>query len=81
MIFKIFKDQTSHLGGPVDVFLLGATLARNKTAALLEFAAVVSMNLAVINVLIPPTRGTTNGVFARQDIRAFAVVGKVSGCG
>lgn len=53
-IFMNFKSQAGHLAGPVGVVSIGANLVRNDTAALLEFAAVISLNLAVINALPIP---------------------------
>lgn len=49
-----FRSSSQNLSGPLGVVSMGADLARNDTAALLTFCAVISINLAVINALPLP---------------------------
>lgn len=49
-----FNTTSKQLSGPVGVISLGADLARNDAASLLTFCAVISLNLAVINILPIP---------------------------
>ncbi len=49
-----FSATSKQLSGPVGVISLGADLARNDAASLLTFCAVISLNLAVINILPIP---------------------------
>lgn len=49
-----FGDQMGQLSGPVAVLTMGAEVARGDPAGLFQFAAVVSINLAVVNILPLP---------------------------
>lgn len=49
-----FRTTSQNLSGPIGVVSMGADLARNDTAALLTFCAVISINLALINSLPLP---------------------------
>eukprot|EP00177_Eucheuma_denticulatum_P002079 GFKZ01003715.1.p1 GENE.GFKZ01003715.1~~GFKZ01003715.1.p1 ORF type:complete len:459 (+),score=43.02 GFKZ01003715.1:197-1573(+) len=53
-IVSNFQRSSQNLSGPIGVVSMGADLARNDTAALLTFCAVISINLAVINSLPLP---------------------------
>lgn len=53
-IFLNFRQSARQLAGPIGVVSMGADLARNDTAALLTFCAVISINLALINALPLP---------------------------
>lgn len=53
-IFSNFSRSSKNLSGPIGVVSMGADLARNDTAALLTFCAVISINLALINSLPLP---------------------------
>lgn len=53
-MFSNFKASSQNLSGPIGVVSMGAELARNDTAALLTFCAVISINLALINSLPLP---------------------------
>lgn len=53
-LFSNFKQSSKNLTGPIGVVSMGADLARNDTAALLTFVAVISINLALINALPLP---------------------------
>ncbi len=49
-----FRDSASQVGGPVAIVAVGAELARNNLANLFQFGALISINLAVINILPLP---------------------------
>jgi len=49
--FAATKDQVS---GPIAIVAVGAEVARNDIAGLFQFAAIVNINLAVVNVLPLP---------------------------
>ena len=53
-IVSNFKNSSQQLSGPIGVVSMGADLARNDSAALLTFCAVISINLALINSLPLP---------------------------
>lgn len=53
-LFSNFRISSQNLSGPVGVVSMGAELARNDTASLFTFCAVISLNLAVINSLPLP---------------------------
>lgn len=53
-LFVNFKTSSQNLSGPIGVVSMGADLARNDTAALFTFCAVISLNLAIINSLPLP---------------------------
>lgn len=53
-IVSNFQKSSQNLSGPIGVVSMGADLARNDTAALLTFCAVISINLALINSLPLP---------------------------
>lgn len=53
-IVSNFQKTSQQLSGPIGVVSMGADLARNDTAALLTFCAVISINLALINSLPLP---------------------------
>lgn len=53
-IVSNFQRSSQQLSGPIGVVSMGADLARNDTAALLTFCAVISINLALINSLPLP---------------------------
>ena len=53
-IFSNFQQSARQLTGPIGVVSIGADLAKNDTAALLTFCAVISINLALINSLPLP---------------------------
>lgn len=49
-----FKSSSQNLSGPIGVVSIGADLARNDSAALFTFCAIISINLALINSLPLP---------------------------
>lgn len=53
MIFNFEKTKDS-LSGPVAIVAVGAEVARSDAAGLFQFAAILNINLAVINILPLP---------------------------
>lgn len=49
-----FKDNAQQVAGPVAIVAVGAQLAKDNLANLFQFAALISINLAVINILPLP---------------------------
>ncbi len=49
-----FRETASQVSGPVAIVAFGAGIAQNDLAGLLYFAALISINLAVINILPLP---------------------------
>ena len=55
MVFNFDKTKDS-LSGPVAIVAVGAEVARSDVAGLYQFAAILNINLAIINVLPLPVR-------------------------
>lgn len=49
-----FGETAEQVAGPVAIVAIGADLARNDLASLFQFAALISINLAIINILPLP---------------------------
>ncbi|MEC4983980.1 MAG: RIP metalloprotease RseP [Oscillatoria sp. PMC 1068.18] len=49
-----FGETASQVAGPVKIVEIGATVARSNLAGLFQFAALISINLAIINILPLP---------------------------
>ena len=49
-----FKESASQVAGPVGIVAIGADMARTDKSSLFQFAAVISVNLAFINILPLP---------------------------
>jgi membrane-associated protease RseP (regulator of RpoE activity) len=49
-----FGETASQVAGPVKIVEIGANIAHNDTGSLLYFAALISINLAIINILPLP---------------------------
>ncbi|MEM9137502.1 MAG: RIP metalloprotease RseP, partial [Cyanobacteria bacterium P01_F01_bin.42] len=49
-----FQEAASQLSGPVAIVAMGADIAKSDAANLLQFAALISINLAFINILPLP---------------------------
>jgi membrane-associated protease RseP (regulator of RpoE activity) len=49
-----FKDAANQMSGPVAIVAIGADIARTDLSRLLQFAALISVNLAIINILPLP---------------------------
>lgn len=49
-----FQQTADQLSGPVAIVAIGADIAKSDGAALFQFAAIISINLAIINILPLP---------------------------
>jgi membrane-associated protease RseP (regulator of RpoE activity) len=49
-----FSETANQVSGPVAIVAVGANIARSDAAALFQFAALISINLAIINILPLP---------------------------
>jgi RIP metalloprotease RseP len=49
-----FQENAQQVAGPIKIVEYGATIARNDLGNLFQFAALISINLAVINILPLP---------------------------
>ncbi|MBW4615861.1 MAG: RIP metalloprotease RseP [Desmonostoc vinosum HA7617-LM4] len=49
-----FGETASQVAGPIKIVEIGANIAQNDTGSLLFFAALISINLAIINILPLP---------------------------
>ncbi|MFM7711975.1 MAG: site-2 protease family protein, partial [Microcystis sp.] len=66
------KDSVQQVAGPVPLVEYGAAIARNDAGNLFQFAALISINLAVINILPLPALDGGQLVFLLIE----ALVGK-----
>lgn len=53
-LFMNFGEAAEKLSGPVAIVAVGAEVARTSTSGLFQFAAIVNLNLAVVNILPLP---------------------------
>jgi len=53
-VFFNFAQTADKLSGPVAIVAVGAEVARSDIAGLFQFAAIVNINLAVVNLLPLP---------------------------
>lgn len=53
-LFSHFKETANQVSGPVAIVAIGANIAQKNTIYLLQFAALISINLAIINILPLP---------------------------
>lgn len=49
-----FRETANQVSGPVNIVKIGANIARNDAGSLFFFAALISINLAIINILPLP---------------------------
>ena len=52
--FTNFSSTVENVSGPVAIIAAGAEVARSNSAGLFQFAALVNINLAVVNILPLP---------------------------
>jgi membrane-associated protease RseP (regulator of RpoE activity) len=53
-LFSNFQETAEQVSGPVAIVAIGANIARSNLADLFQFAALISINLAIINILPLP---------------------------
>ena len=51
-----FSKTSEAVSGPLAIVAAGAEVARSDAASLLQFAAIVNVNLAIVNALPLPVR-------------------------
>jgi regulator of sigma E protease len=54
MIVQLFAGQPPQVGGPVEIFAMGGQVAQMGLAATMRFLGVLSINLAVLNIMPIP---------------------------
>jgi RIP metalloprotease RseP len=65
-----FSKTAEQVAGPVAIVAIGAKLAESNIASLLQFAALISINLAIINILpLPALDGGQLAFLAIEGIR------------
>lgn len=65
-----FGETAEQVAGPVAIVAVGAELARNDAASLFQFAALISINLAIINILpLPALDGGQLAFLAIEGLR------------
>ena len=69
LIFN-FQESAGQVAGPVAIVEVGAKMARNGLANLFQFAALISINLAIINILpLPALDGGQLAFLAVEGLR------------
>jgi len=63
-----FKQSSKEVSGPVAIVAVGAEVARNDASGLFQFAALVNINLAVVNLV--PFPGLDGGYLALASLEA-----------
>ncbi|HEY9901487.1 MAG TPA: RIP metalloprotease RseP [Candidatus Sericytochromatia bacterium] len=69
-LFSNFKETAEQVSGPVAIVAIGASIARSNLADLFQFAALISINLAIINILpLPALDGGQLAFLAIEGLR------------
>ena len=68
VVFNFEKTKDS-LSGPVAIVAVGAEVARSDVAGLFQFAAILNINLAIINILPLPVRAAASHHTAASRIK------------
>ena len=79
-----FSSTVENVSGPVAILAAGAEVARSSTSGLYQFAALININLAVVNILPLPAldggyrlRGRRCGVWGQCGVLPCACRGKL----
>jgi membrane-associated protease RseP (regulator of RpoE activity) len=73
-----FKENAQQVAGPVAIVAVGAQLANNNLANLFQFGALISINLAVINILpLPALDGGQLAFLLVEGLRGKPISNKV----
>ncbi len=72
IVFNFEKTKDS-LSGPVAIVAVGAEVARSDISGLFQFAAILNINLAVINILPLPVSPSSFLVLKLQQFRGCIV--------
>ena len=77
-----FAKTADSVSGPVAIVAVGAEVARADATGLFQFAAIVNINLAVVNLLPLPVRGWERARVQARDMRTASRVtcGAEPGC-
>ena len=73
-----FKENAEQVAGPVAIVAVGAELARNDLGNLFQFGALISINLAIINILpLPALDGGQLAFLAIEGVRGKPLPSKI----
>lgn len=73
-----FGETADQVAGPVKIVELGASIAQSNVLNLLQFAAVISINLAIINILpLPALDGGQLAFLLVEGLRGRPLPGKI----
>lgn len=73
-----FKESASQVAGPVGIVAIGADMARTDMTSLFQFAAVISVNLAFINILpLPALDGGQLAFLLLEGVRGKPLPNKI----
>lgn len=73
-----FKESAEQVAGPVAIVAVGAELARSDAGNLFQFAALISINLAIINILpLPALDGGQLAFLAIEGLRGKPLPSKI----
>src|SRR6478672_1428809 len=73
-----FQETSGQLAGPVKIVEIGANIAKSDAAALFNFAALISINLAIINILpLPALDGGQLAFLLIEGLRGKPVPTKI----
>lgn len=73
-----FKETAGQVSGPVNIVKIGSKLAADNSANLLSFAAIISINLAIINILpLPALDGGQLAFLVIEGLRGKPLPNKI----
>lgn len=73
-----FQENAQQVAGPVKIVEYGAAIARNNAGNLFQFAAIISINLAIINILpLPALDGGQLAFLAVEGLRGKPLPNRV----
>ncbi|KAI9133710.1 RIP metalloprotease RseP [Acaryochloris sp. CCMEE 5410] len=73
-----FRESASQVAGPVGIVAIGADMARTDMSSLFQFAAVISVNLAFINILpLPALDGGQLAFLLLEGLRGKPLPNKI----
>lgn len=73
-----FQETAEQVAGPVKIVEIGASIARNDLGSLFQFAALISINLAIINILpLPALDGGQLAFLFVEGVRGKPLPGRI----
>lgn len=73
-----FGETANQVAGPVAIVAVGASLAKSDAGSLFQFAALISINLAIINILpLPALDGGQLAFLLVEGVRGKPLPGKI----